>query len=330
MQVLPGKKFDFIKQERKILLIFIFSILVYTGFVFFADAKKISLVFSRFDWRILPLLFFLSFSNYIIRFFRWHYFLKKINIPLPLGKSFRIFLSGISMTVTPGKTGEIVKAYLIKKENGNGYSELVPLIFTERFTDGLGMLVLALGGIFLFNNSVVTFSFFFLTFLMLFFIFYGKKTVVRVSTFLDNRFKRFKILDFFLNSLKNMEILFSSKTLVIATLISILAWSLEGLSLYILVQSFSPTLFVNGLLYSLFIFSFASIAGFLVLIPGGIGVAEVSISSLLNLFFGLSVAQAVFITLVFRFVTLWFGVLIGLISLFFSLSKLPEEDSERL
>ncbi len=326
MQLLPWKKFDFRKQERKILIIFLFSILVYTGFIFFADAKKVSLVISTFNWKLLPILLLLSFSNYFLRFLRWHYFLKKIKVSLPLGKSFRIFLSGIAMTVTPGKTGEVVKAYLIKKDNGNRYSQLVPLIFTERFTDGLGMLVLAFGGIFLFKNSVVTFSFSFLTLLMLLFIFFGKKTIVKVSTFLDLRFKRFKILDFFLNALKSMEILFSGKTLFAATLISILAWSLEGFSLYILVQSFNPTMFVNGILYSFFIFSFASIAGFLVLIPGGIGVAEVSISSLLSLFFGLTLAQAVFITLIFRFATLWFGVMIGLISLFSSLLRLPAED----
>lgn len=320
------KKFDFKKQEKKILLIFLLSIFVYTGFIFYADTKKVVSVLSRFDWRILPVLFFLSFANYVIRFFRWHYFLRKIKVHLPLGKSFRIFLSGISMTVTPAKTGEVVKAYLIRKENGNHYSQLVPLIFTERFTDGLGMLVLALGGIFLFENSIVKLSFFFLTAAMLLFIFFGKKTIVRVSTFLDQRFKRFKILDFFLNALKSMEILFSGKILVATTLISIFAWSLEGLSLYILVQSFLPATSLNGFMYSLFIFSFASIAGFLVLIPGGIGVAEVSISSLLNFFFGLSVAQAVFITLIFRFATLWFGVFIGLISLFSSLLRIHEED----
>lgn len=329
MGLLSRKKFDLKKQEKKILIVFIFSILIYTAFIFYGDTKKIVNVLSQFDWRILPVLVTLSFLNYVFRFFRWQYFLGKVKIHLPWVKSFRIFLAGVSMTVTPGKTGEVVKAYLINKEKGHRYSELVPLIFTERFTDGLGMLILAMGGIFLFNNSLVTTAFFTLTALMLLFIFFGKKTIVKVSTFLDERFGKFRMLDFFLKSLKNMEILFSTRTLIIATLISVFAWALEGLSLYLLIRTFSPIPFANGILYSQFIFAFASIAGFLVLIPGGIGVAEVSMSSLASVFFDVTVPQAIFITLVFRFATLWFGVLLGLVSLFSSLSKLPEEDLER-
>ncbi len=330
MQAPVRKKFDLKKQEKKIFLVFLLAILVYTGFVFYADIKKVVSVASNFNWQIVPILLGLSFLNYVLRFIRWEYFLKKVSVTLPFGKSFLFFLSGISMTVTPGKAGEVVKAYLVNKEKGHRYSEIVPLIFTERFTDGIGMLLIALGGIYLFNNRLVTLAFFGLTALIILFIFFGKKTVIKISTFLDRKLKKYIVLDFLLRTLKNMEILFSGKSLLVATLISVLAWSLEGYSLYLLINSFGPVPFLNGLFYSLFIFAFASIAGFLALIPGGVGVAEISISSLLNLFFNLTVAQAVFITLIFRFATLWFGVLIGLVSLFFSLAKIPEEGLKRL
>ncbi|HLL60372.1 MAG TPA: lysylphosphatidylglycerol synthase domain-containing protein, partial [Candidatus Nitrosocosmicus sp.] len=72
---------------------------------------------------------------------------------------------------------------------------------------------------------------------------------------------------------------------------------------------------IKDFFYSQFIFAFTSIAGFLVFIPGGVGIVEGSMSSFLTMFFGMTLPQAVFATLIFRFSTLWFGLSLGLIFL---------------
>ena len=41
----------------------------------------------------------------------WQLYLQQLEIPIPPLGSFRIFLSGLALSVTPGKAGELVKAY---------------------------------------------------------------------------------------------------------------------------------------------------------------------------------------------------------------------------
>jgi len=310
---------DIKKQEKKIFLIFVLSILFYTGFILFADVKKILSVSAKFNWKIIPLLLSFSFLNYLFRFFRWHYLLKKINISLPVRKSFPIFFSGISMTVTPGKMGEVLKAYLVKKETGNRFSEMVPLLVFERMTDGVAMIVLALGGIYFFRQSIIFFVFSsFLVIAFTIFV-YAKNFIVNLIKKFEIRFFHIKILDFAVIFFENSQKLLTGKNLLVAVGLGIIAWAFEGISLFLLVNQFNSgathQLPLQSLFYCLFIFSFSSIAGFLVLIPGGVGVAEGSITSFLMLFFNMALPQAIFITLVFRFVTLWFGVSLGLLFL---------------
>jgi len=267
-------------------------------------------------------LLFLSLLNYLIRFIRWHYFLKQIAIHLPVITSFQIFLSGLSMTVTPGKMGEVVKAYLVKKHTGNKFSQMIPLLITERLTDGIGMLILALGGIYLFRQSILFFVFS-LAIIVIFFCFvYYKQYTLRFIKKLEHKVGHLKVLDFFITFFDHSEKLLKPKQLIVAIILSLVAWAFEGFSLFLLLNSFGQFWNLKSFLLSFFIFSFSSIAGFLVLIPGGIGVAEGSITSLLNLFFQIKLPQAIFITLIFRFTTLWFGVFLGLLNLFLSFSKL--------
>lgn len=322
------ERFNLKKIELKIVLFFILAIVFYTIFILYADFKKIAGVFSRFDWRLIPILLLLSLLNYLLRFFRWHYFLKETKIPLKVTDSLRIFFAGLSMTVTPGKSGELVKAYLLKKQKGHAYSQVIPLIFTERLTDGIGMILLAIGGLFLLGNIVFSISFLLLTILIVSFILIGKRTILRIASFIERKFGRVKIIDFLATSLENMEKLFAGKTLFFAIMISTIAWGLEGLSFFILINAFGDFQTTSALLYSLFIFSASSIAGFLVLIPAGLGVAEGSMTSLSLLLFNISVPQAIFATLLFRFTTLWFGVGIGFINLLSSFSKLNRTSSK--
>ena len=314
--------FDLKKQERKIFLIFILGLIFYAVLVLFGDAKKIINISFSFKWNLIIVLLLLSFLNYIVRFVRWHYFLRQISIKIPLVNSFRIFLAGLSMTVTPGKMGEVVKAYLIKKEAGNKFAQMVPLLITERLTDGIGMLLLALGGIYFFRQSLIFFLFSFGLVVLFFLFIYNKKYTLKLIRKLEDRFGHLKPLDFFLTFFEHSEKLLKLKHLTVGIILSVTAWSLEGISLFLLINSFGHFWQWKSLFYSLFIFSFSSIAGFLVLVRGGIGVAEGSITSLLTLFFQIGIAQGIFITLIFRFVTLWFGVFLGLVNLFLSFSRL--------
>ena len=96
-------------------------------------------------------------------------------------------------------------------------------------------------------------------------------------------------------------------TLVLSTI----AWGLEGYGTYLVFQGLIPEAFVLG--EAIFIFAFSTVAGALSMLPGGMLAAEGSMVALMNelssLPVGLDVAAAC--TLIVRFATLWFGVILG-------------------
>ncbi len=309
------------KEEKRVILIFVLAILVYGGFILKADIKKIIAASTSFNWHILPLLFILTLLNYLFRAMRFQTYLKKIEINLPFTTSLKIFLSGLSMTITPGKAGEIIKAYLVKKYTGNKFAETVPLLIIERVTDGVAMIILGLAGIYFFKQSILFFTLAALFTSIFILLIYMKNFIVKIIILFESKVKHIKILDFSLKFFNNSQKLLDVKNFIEGIMFGITAWFFEGLSLFIIINHFVHMPLYITLPLSLFIFSFSSIAGFFVFIPGGIGVAEGTITYFLNTLLKLPLYQAIFITLLFRFTTLWFGVLLGLFTLLSTLNN---------
>ncbi len=318
-----SNSFDLRKQEKKIVLTLLFGILLYSLFTIFADARKIFSLAFKFNWGLLPLLITLSLLNYLLRAVRFHYLLAKINVKMELLTSLKIFLSGISMTLTPGKTGEIIKAYLVKKHSGNKFSEMIPLIIFERFTDGVAMIILATAGVYFYHNFTVFLILSLIPPFLFYFLIKSRKHILKLVKLLEKRIPKLQVLEHAIVFFDNAEILITPKIFSIATIISLAAWFLEGYALFTIINFYLPYSFKN-LFLALFIFSFSSIAGFFALIPGGLGVAEGSITYLATLFFKLPLSKAIFITLLFRSVTLWFGVILGSLTLLYTIKHLPE------
>ena len=144
----------FSKLKKKILLSLIIGGIVYLAFTIYADYQKVISVFSEFNLILLPVLFVLSFSNYFTRFFKWDYYLSVINIELKKFDSLSIFMSGLIMSITPGKVGELLKAYLVKEVTTIPVSRTAPVIFAERITDFLSLLLIAVIGAYTFDYGL--------------------------------------------------------------------------------------------------------------------------------------------------------------------------------
>lgn len=313
------KTFNLKKQKKNIARVLIVAFLLYVIFIIIADIRKIFSVSATFHWSIIPVVLLCTLFSYLFRALRFQYLLKKIHISFSFFQSFTLFLAGIAMTVTPGKIGEAVKSYLIKQRTGHGYTQTIPLLLFERVMDGIAMIILSLGGIYLFKRAGVLIFFLFSSFLVvLFFILiYDRRPIIFFTRLIEKHFSIIlssPIHDFFDQSRALMRL----QTMSVSLFLSLVAWVLQGIALYILVQSLKGVVqipVVQGVLYALFIFSFSSIAAFLALIPAGLGIAEGSLVSFLSLFFHLNLIEAVFVSLVFRFTTLWFGVAIGAVFL---------------
>lgn len=307
----------FKKYKRKILISVALGAIVFLAFSIYADFDKLIKTFGEFNWLYFPLVLALSFGNYILRFFKWEYYRKMLDIRLSTKISFLIFMSTFVMSVTPGKMGELLKSYLVREENGTPVSRSAPIIVAERLTDFISIVLLCLAGAFVFN--------------------YGKELVIGVGVFflagvalISSRTISLKIIDV-LEKVKvfhkigekirvaydSIYTLVKFKPLVIAVVISGLAWFLECLGLYVVLRVYATFTHIEVSLFSaVFIYGFSTIVGSIAMLPGGLGVTEAFLTGLLvllNIPKDVSVAS----TFIIRVATLWFAVLIGVIAVYF-------------
>jgi len=93
-------------------------------------------------------------------------------------------------------------------------------------------------------------------------------------------------------------------------MLSTVAWFFECLGYHIILTNFEVEL---GLFWASFSYAFATIVGAVTMLPGGLGATEGSLTFLV-MQEGFSKEIAVASTFIVRVVTLWFAVLIGIIS----------------
>lgn len=298
------------KIRQRILLSIAFAGIIYLAFSIYADFNQVIESFRNFNLALLPLLLLLSLLNYSSRFIKWNYYLKLIDVNLNTSDSFSIFCSGLIMSITPGKFGELFKSYLIKQINNEPISKTAPIIFAERLTDFLSLVVLSLIGAYIFD--------------------YGREIILVIGVIvvfgiivISNRniaalvikvFSKNKFLEKHISSLRTAYE--SSYTLLALiplfkmTLLSVFSWGFECLGYYIILKNFNVEV---TLIWASFAYAFATIVGAVSMLPGGLGVTEGSLSYLV-ITKGYSKDIAFASTFIVRIVTLWFAVLIGAIS----------------
>ena len=94
-------------------------------------------------------------------------------------------------------------------------------------------------------------------------------------------------------------------------LLSLISWVFEGFGFYLILSTFEIQISLG---WSFFIYAFSIIVGSVAMIPGGLGVTEGSLTFLL-IESGAAKNIAVATTLIFRLATLWFAILVGVLSL---------------
>jgi len=105
------------------------------------------------------------------------------------------------------------------------------------------------------------------------------------------------------------------KELIITVFLSIFAWFFECLGFYLVLNGFGiENVVYVSIFVATFIYGFATIAGAVTMLPGGLGATDASITGLLILLQiprNISVAS----TLIIRVATLWFAVIVGIIAI---------------
>ena len=232
-----------------------------------------------------------------------------------VGHSFLIFLAGFSLTVTPGKLGEAVKALLLRESHGIPAARTAPIVVAERLTDLVGLLLLACVGVFTFHVD----RRFLATGAVLIGLGLVVVSVESIALFFLRLLSRLPGVRAFADKLHEAyqatATLLRPGPLVVAVLLSTLSWYFECVAFWVVVHGFPGA--AVGMQAGTFIYASMTVAGALSFLPGGLGVTEAGMLALLGQLgsgTGRSVAAAA--TFVTRLCTLWYAVIVGLVALF--------------
>ena len=305
---------------RKVAILVIIGAAVYLIISFYMGFDVLLANLLLIPWWTLPLMMLLSLLNYVIRFFKWQYYLNRIGVSLSHKDSFSVFLAGFTLTTTPGKIGETIKGVFIHEIDETPIAKTAPVVISERVTDLLAMVLLAMIG---FVTGID----------MLYLVLVGGLTlcgavVLSRSTFYNRILKKLTSIGPMKRFQDSIELVedtltktLSPQPMFVSTAISVPGWFMECMELWLLLSLLSgagfPTLSYASLLILLsatFVHAAASAIGALSFLPGGLGGYEiVSVIFLISLGFTEGIAGVA--TILVRLVTLWFSVVVGFIAL---------------
>lgn len=299
------------KIKRNIFISIILAALIYLGFSLYADFDLVLTALSVFNWLLIPLILSLTYLNYLVRFYKWDYYLRIINVTISKLDSFAIFMSGLIMSVTPGKMGELLKSYLVKQVSGEPISKTAPVVLVERITDFISLVLLALIGAFVFDYGRTIVVIVGIVFLLIP-VFISNR---RLSLYVISLFGKIPFIKKYIESIhsayESSYIMLRPVPLLYMTIVSLFSWFFECFAYYIILINFEIDI---SLLWATFSYTFATIVGAVSMLPGGLGLTDGSLTYFI-IREGYAAEQAVVSTFIIRAATLWFAVLVGIISI---------------
>lgn len=228
------------------------------------------------------------------------------------------------MSITPGKFGELFKAYLVKQINNEPVSKTAPIIFAERVTDFLSLVFISLIGAYIFDyGREITLVIGFI--LIICIIVLSNKSIasIVIRFFSKNKFLG-KHTSSLQNAYESSYKLLAFLPILKMTVLSIISWGFECFGYYLILNSFNIDI---SLAWAFFAYAFATIVGAISMLPGGLGVTEGSLSYLV-MAQGYPKDISFTTTFIVRVVTLWFAVLIGVISVLIYQKKFGQIEFE--
>jgi uncharacterized protein (TIRG00374 family) len=214
------------------------------------------------------------------------------------------------MSVTPGKMGEFLKAYLLKQITNEPISKTAPVILVERITDFISLIMIALAGAYIFNYGRIIVIITGIFFLCLVIVLSNRNLALPLINLLEKNKFLARYLSSIHNAYESSYQMLKFIPLVYMTVVSLFAWFFECFAYYLILLNFG---FDTGLMWASFSYAFSTIIGAISMLPGGLGVTEGSLTLLL-IQRGAPGEIAVASTFIARVVTLWFALIVGIIS----------------
>jgi glycosyltransferase 2 family protein len=302
------------RLSRGVIWVSAVAALLYVAAALYTDVGKLRAVLGAFQWWYWAAALGLSLVNYAVRVVRWQMYLRVIEVKLPLAASIRVFIAGFALSASPGKVGELLKSWLLKRDYGVPVSRTGPIVLAERLTDFLGLSLLSLAGLSAFRYQtgalLVTIGVVALGTAALGHSGFGA-AMVRLLRRWPRLHKPAQAVE---SILGNTQALLRPKPLWAAVALATLGWGVECVGFYLILKGFGAQ--DATLLLAVFVHAASSILGAISMLPGGVGLTEALMIGALVLS-GVIPDQstALAATILNRFATLWFAVILGFIAL---------------
>jgi len=293
------------------------AIALFFIFCFFSFQKEL----NKISWDSLPrsydiylLVVGMVLVSYFVRAMRWRQYLQTLGYQLPPLYSVLTYVAGFAYTLAPGKVGELMKASYYRPYK-IPMTVVSAAFFVERLTDLAVFVCLAL--VFL---GFVAQGYGFLLIVAGLCVpgFVLLMALVRESSLkaiAQHAWVRSASLGSVVlklaEALEAAKKLLSFKLLMMGLFLGFCGWLFECLSLYFLGGLFSQSPILIG--DAIGIYAAAIVVGAVSFLPGGLGTTEAALVALL-VNYGLSIPEAIVLTIVCRLLTLWIAVLLGWIA----------------
>jgi uncharacterized protein (TIRG00374 family) len=259
--------------------------------------------------------------SYSLRILRFHYFLTRSGVALSFRETAVVQAVGFALSVTPGHIGEVFKLHLIRERVGTPLMQTAPLLVLDRFTEGGGFMILALASALLMPalraeiptpsllllglGAIVAFAL----------VRYGLgHKGARDRLHLPHLPAVRQILPHLKNLWRGLESSFTVSQIIGGLALSTVARFADGLVVLFAARMLGIDL---PLAAAVFVLAVSGLAGGISFLPAGTGAVETTMVGLLTLLLGVTLPNALAITLLSRLSTLWLWVALGLGVAFF-------------
>jgi uncharacterized protein (TIRG00374 family) len=290
-----------------------------------SDVNRLVDAFRTFAWEAIPIAVGLTVVNATIRFVKWHFYCHRVGAYPSLRDSAVIFIAGFALTVTPGKSGELLKAWFLSKRTGVPAWRGAPISIAERATDGFAIIILTGWGLTIIWDSWMPVALAFAGALggcaVLAAIGRAAGTVPTWARPIEAWMVSLPVVGRFLDRVEHRirdassgaASLFDVRSLALAVSSGILSWGAESVALWYALHAFGLPADWSLMGYALVALNAGTLAGAISLMPGGAGAADATIAAVLVGAVSHEVAGAA--TLIIRLCTVWFGAILGIFAL---------------
>ena len=299
---------------RRVLYVMLFAVAVYGAYAVYSGIGRLGESLYHFSWAAFAAACGLAFGNYVLRYFKWEFYLATLGIR-GVGKkdSFLTFLSGFVLTVTPGKVGEVFKSWVLFETHAVPMARTAPIVIAERVTDLIGVVILIVLGSLGFSGGLAWAGAGTAVVGTLLVITASPTLSLGIIGMVERMPGRIgRIGPKLHEAYASLATLLRVRNLALPTLLSSGAGSRECMALWVILRGFGETTSVP---LCVFFYATSTLAGALVPVPGGLGVTEGALQQQMQELGHVPAGTSTGAMMLVRFATLWFAVLVGFVAL---------------